>query len=134
MLNQLLKIGWPAISAVGSTMGALSRRGRVAALLQKHLQLLVSNLCIIEIHGVISLKHRRRFMAGAFHDHRVVNTGFAHISVECMAQIMKPEIGDTGLLTGIGQRLLDLLERMPPIGEHPIVVEISKPASLLKIS
>ncbi len=51
----------------------------------------------------------------------VVNPGFAHIGVESMAQIMKPEVGDPGLSTGIRQGLLDFPEGPPPIGEDPLV-------------
>ncbi len=76
------------------------------------------------------MTHRWCFVAGHHHDHRVVNPGLAPIGIAGVAQIMKPEVGNAGPLTGIGQGLLDLVEGLPLAGEDPIVIKISKLASL----
>ena len=53
------------------------------------------------------MEHGRSFVAGWFHDNRVVYAGFPHIGYEGVAQIMKPEIHDPCLSASIVETGLD---------------------------
>jgi hypothetical protein len=79
-------------------------------------------LCVGNIHSVVPLEHRWGLVPRELHDHRVVNPPLPHVSDEGRAQIMKPEVGYSGLSAGIVKSLLDLLERFSPVRKDSVVI------------
>lgn len=68
-------------------------------------------------------------MPRELHDYRVVNPRRPHVCREDVALILKADVGYAPLPAGIGKGLLTLLEGLAPIGEEPIMLQGSNPAS-----
>jgi hypothetical protein len=115
-------------------MGALFCPGCILVLflIEAFIQPAICTFGIVDIHSIIPLEHRWGLVPGKLHDHRLVHTCFAHVSVEGVAKIMEPEVGYFCLSTGTCKGLLDLLEGLSPISKNPIMIQRSDLADLFQ--
>ena len=101
---------------------------------KKFIQPAISIFSIIDINGLIPLKRRWGPMSGQLHNYRLAHTGFAHICVEGVAQVVKPEIGNPCFPAGICKGLLDLLKELSPIRENSVMLQRSHLINFIIIS